>query len=158
MKKLTIIAALLLTGYCSNAQNTDCSKIKKHVNLVQGITEFRSPSKDVGLIFYKKISKNDTTYQVEAYGQSQNVNYKAKGIYIELDKGDFIMDEVLQAEFTALDSYTHQYTATLKLNKMELDGLKQYKIVKFGVAGIDYDVSQKDADKYQNWVICLLGD
>jgi len=158
MKKTTIIAVLLLVGYYAHAQNDDCRKIKKHVNPVQGITEFRSPSVDMGLIFYKTITKDDTTYQVDAYGQSPNRNYKAKGIYIKLDNGDFLMDETLAAALTALDSYTYRYIATLKLNKEEIDGLKQFKIVKFGIAGIDYDVSKKDAAKYQNWLICLLGD
>ncbi|MDB5158586.1 MAG: hypothetical protein JWR50_3293 [Mucilaginibacter sp.] len=158
MKKTTIIALLLLIAYYAHAQNDDCRKIKKHVNLVQGITEFKSPSVDMGLIFYKTIAKGDTTYQVDAYGQSPSRTFDAKGIYMKLDNGDFIMDETLEAARTALDPFTYRYIATLKLNKEEIDGLKQFKIVKFGIAGINYDVSKKDASKYQNWLICLLGD
>jgi len=155
MKRILFLMSLLSTVLIVNAQNINCTDIKKTSNEFTGVTKYNSPSGIPGLMFLKVFTNNEAVNSVVLICTSIIGDSTTRGAYIKLDDGTIIKDENAKPKIYYNRIIGWEYYSTITLTKEQMQNLSEHRIVKFAIADLMNDVNKWHSELYWEHVNCF---
>lgn len=159
MKHLSIIFYMTVSIFTAYAQSSTCEKITRKVDDFTNEITISSPIFDQNeiqkMIAMRFITKSKTDYYLDLYTIGHTVNVSISGVIILFTDGSKITKPTAEVDVEVHDD-GYQYRSFITLNQSDLQHLTTKEISKFRLYIYDQSVSPEQANRFKNYVGCLL--